>query len=68
VLGIIPDEFKQESNYEVLDGLVQMLIELRAEARAAKDFKRSDQIRDRLAALGVVLEDSRSGTGWRLTK
>ncbi|HEY4721002.1 MAG TPA: cysteine--tRNA ligase [Anaerolineae bacterium] len=68
VLGVIPDEFKQESNYEVLDGLVQMLIELRAEARAAKDFKRSDQIRDRLAALGVVLEDSRSGTGWRLTK
>ncbi len=68
VLGIIPDEFKQESNYEVLDGLVRMLIDMRAEARAAKDFKRSDQIRDRLAALGVQLEDSRGSTGWRLTK
>ncbi len=68
VLGIIPDEFKQESNYELVDGLVQMLIEMRKDARQAKDFKRSDQIRDQLAALGVVLEDGRGGTTYRLTK
>jgi len=68
VLGIIPDEFKQESNYELVDGLVRMLIEMRKDARAAKDFKRSDQIRDQLAALGVVLEDGRGGTTYRLTK
>ena len=68
VLGIIPDEFKQESNYVLVDGLVRMLIEMRKDARAAKDFKRSDQIRDQLAALGVVLEDGRGGTTFRLTK
>jgi cysteinyl-tRNA synthetase len=68
VLGIIPDEFKQESNFELVDGLVRMLIEMRKDARQAKDFKRSDQIRDQLAALGVVLEDGRSGTAYRLTK
>ncbi len=68
VLGIIPDEFKQESNFELVDGLVRMLIEMRKEARQAKDFKRSDQIRDQLAALGVVLEDGRGGTTYRLTK
>lgn len=68
VLGIIPGEFKQESNYELVDGLVRMLIEMRKDARAAKDFKRSDQIRDQLAALGVVLEDGRGGTTFRLTK
>ncbi len=68
VLGIIPDEFKQESNFELVDGLVRMLIEMRKDARAAKDFKRSDQIRDQLAALGVVLEDGRGGTTYRLTK
>ncbi len=67
VLGIIPDEFKQEANSELVDGLVRMLIDLRTEARRAKDFTRSDQIRDRLAALGVVLEDGRSGTTYRLT-
>jgi cysteinyl-tRNA synthetase len=68
VLGIIPDEFQPESNAELLDGLVQMLTEMRTEARAAKDFKRSDQIRDRLAELGVTLEDGRDGTTWRLNK
>jgi cysteinyl-tRNA synthetase len=68
VLGIIPDEFKQESNFELVDGLVRMLIEMRQEARQDKDFKRSDQIRDQLAALGVVLEDGRGGTTYRLTK
>ncbi len=68
VLGIIPNEFKQESNYELVDGLVRMLIEMRKDARAAKDFKRSDQIRDQLTALGVVLEDGRGGTAFRLTK
>ena len=68
VLGIISDEFKQESNYELVDGLVRMLIEMRTEARRAKDFKRSDQIRDQLAALGVVLEDGRDGTTYRLTQ
>jgi cysteinyl-tRNA synthetase len=68
VLGVIPDEFKQEANYELVDGLVRMLIEMRKEARQAKDFRRSDQIRDQLAALGVVLEDGRGGTTYRLTK
>jgi len=68
VLGIIPDTFTQASNSELVDGLVRLLIELRKEARAAKDFKRSDQIRDQLAALGVVLEDGRGGTTYRLTK
>ncbi len=68
VLGVIPDEFKQESNFELVDGLVRMLIEMRKDARQAKDFKRSDQIRDQLLALGVVLEDGRGGTAYRLTK
>ncbi len=68
VLGIIPDQFKQESNFELVDGLIRMLIDTRAEARKAKDFKRSDQIRDQLLALGVVLEDGRGGTTYRLTK
>ncbi len=45
-----------------------MLIDLRTEARQVKDFKRGDQIRDQLAALGVALEDGRGGTTYRLTR
>ncbi|MCP5339572.1 MAG: cysteine--tRNA ligase [Steroidobacteraceae bacterium] len=45
---------------------VEALIEARREARRNKDFRRSDQIRDQLAAAGVILEDKPGGvTQWR---
>ena len=47
-----------------LDGVMQLLIELRQTARANKDFATSDTIRDRLAAIGVTLEDRTGGTEW----
>jgi cysteinyl-tRNA synthetase len=68
VLGIVPDEAVAAAgggNAEREDGLIRMLIDLRAQARAAKDFATSDQIRDQLAALGVTLEDRPDGTIWR---
>ena len=46
--------------------LIQTLINLRNEARKAKDFKGADAIRDRLAEAGVLLEDTPDGTTWRL--
>jgi cysteinyl-tRNA synthetase len=46
------------------DGLMKLLIQLRADARAAKDFAMGDMIRDRLAAIGVTLEDRAGGTEW----
>ncbi len=65
VLGIVPTQVQQGADGELLDGLVKLLIEMRAEARRAKDFSRADEIRDRLAALGVALEDRVDGTTWR---
>jgi cysteinyl-tRNA synthetase len=50
---------------ELADGLVRLLIEMRREARAAKEWRRADEIRDRLAGLGVVLEDGQKGTVWK---
>ncbi|MFK7854992.1 MAG: cysteine--tRNA ligase [Granulosicoccus sp.] len=44
---------------------IEALIEQRNAARAAKDFAKSDQIRDELAALGVILEDAGGKTSWR---
>lgn len=46
--------------------LIELLIELRAEARKAKDYARADAIRQRLASLGIILEDGPNGTTWRL--
>jgi cysteinyl-tRNA synthetase len=45
--------------------LVQMLVALRAEARAYRDFSLADRIRDGLQRVGVVLEDEPTGTRWR---
>jgi cysteinyl-tRNA synthetase len=51
---------------QLVGGLMQMLIDLRAEARKAKNFALGDQIRKQLTELGVTLEDRPGGTGWRL--
>ncbi len=67
VLGIVPDDnvAAGAANAEREAGLIRLLIDLRAQARAEKDFARSDQIRDQLVALGVTLEDRPDGTVWR---
>jgi cysteinyl-tRNA synthetase len=67
VLGIIPDQLGVEGvDADRLDGLVRLLIEMRAEARAEKNYARADAIRNRLAELGVALEDRPDGTIYRL--
>jgi cysteinyl-tRNA synthetase len=43
---------------------IQRLVDVRTAARAAKDFKESDRIRDELIKMGVVLKDSKDGTTW----
>ena len=45
---------------------VDALIQARLQARADKDWAESDRIRDQLTAMGVVLEDGKGGTSWRL--
>jgi cysteinyl-tRNA synthetase len=47
-----------------VDGLMQLLIQLRAAARSAKDFATADTIRNRLAEIGITLEDRPGGTEW----
>ncbi len=46
------------------DGLIRILVDLRNDARKSKNFALSDQIRDRLAAVGVELKDGPQGTTW----
>ena len=48
--------------------LLDLLVQLRTQVRKEKNFKLADEIRNRLAALGVVLEDRPDGTVWRIEK
>jgi cysteinyl-tRNA synthetase len=50
---------------EFVAGLMSLVLELRAQARATKDWPTSDKIRDRLKALKVIVEDRPDGVGWR---
>jgi cysteinyl-tRNA synthetase len=51
---------------EVLRGVVEFLLELREQARKAKDFALADQIRDRLGELGITVADTKDGPTWKL--
>jgi len=56
----------EENNNEKLDQTLQVLIELRNQARRSKNFDLSDQIRDKLLAEGIELKDGREGTTYVL--
>jgi len=63
VLGLTWEHGPKQDD-AMLDGLVGEFIRLRAEAKARKDYATSDAIRDRLAALGITLMDTKEGTTW----
>ena len=56
----------EENNNSKLDQTLQVLIELRNQARKAKNFELSDQIRDKLLEQGIELKDGREGTSYVL--
>ncbi|MBP1839396.1 cysteine--tRNA ligase [Formosa algae] len=61
VLGLVYGS-QTETGEDKLTGAVDLLIKLRQEARANKDFALSDKIRDELAAVGIQLNDGKEGT------
>ncbi|MFC5044469.1 cysteine--tRNA ligase [Aquimarina hainanensis] len=66
VLGLADINETSSDTSDKLSGAVELLIQLRAEARANKDFATSDKIRDELQAIGIQLKDGREGTTFSL--
>lgn len=54
-----------EADGHIVEGLMQIIIDLRNRARKNRDFALADEIRGRLSALGIVLEDTPHGTRWK---
>jgi len=58
----------QDAREEAFGKVVDMVLDLRAKAKAAKDWATSDQIRDALAAAGFEVKDTKDGVTWKLNK
>tara|TARA_A100000171_G_C2140325_1_gene154863 strand:+ start:1837 stop:3321 length:1485 start_codon:yes stop_codon:yes gene_type:complete len=67
VLGLEDTSVSGDESAEKLDGAIGLLIELRNQARANKDFATSDKIRDELREVGVQLKDGKEGTTYSLS-
>jgi cysteinyl-tRNA synthetase len=60
VLGVLGEEEEQ-----LLEPEIEVMIEERNLARRNREFKKADQLRDDLAARGIILEDTAQGTKWK---
>lgn len=61
ILGVKPETVDTSAD---VDGLMQLILELRASAKADKNFAVADKIRDTLNGLGISIKDSKEGTTW----
>jgi cysteinyl-tRNA synthetase len=65
ILGLT-DEKKANNNSETLDGLMQLILDIRQQAKNNKDWGTSDKIRDELSHLGIIVKDGKEGATWEL--
>jgi cysteinyl-tRNA synthetase len=64
-LGLLPESFESEkAESSNMDGVMELLISLRAQLRTEKNYALADEIRTKLTDLGITLNDSREGTTW----
>ncbi len=65
IMGIIPEE---EKGNDVANGLMEVILDLRKDAKQNKNYTMSDKIRDELKALNIVIKDTKEGTEWTYEK
>ncbi|MFN0037180.1 MAG: cysteine--tRNA ligase [Saprospiraceae bacterium] len=63
ILGL-QDESAAGNDSETLEGLMSLILEMRAQARTQKDWATSDKIRDALAVAGITVKDGKEGVAW----
>jgi len=65
ILGLVPEEQSGQKD-EIISGLMDTIIDIRAEARAKKDFATSDHIRDKLLKVNIQIKDGKEGASWEI--
>ncbi|HUR32082.1 MAG TPA: hypothetical protein VMZ69_11675, partial [Saprospiraceae bacterium] len=67
IFGLKDENAEGSDNHmQQLDGLMQLVIDIRQQARQNKDWTISDKIRDTLAAIEIELKDGKEGTSWKI--
>lgn len=66
VLGLVESKQADDNGNEAYSKAVELLLEMRREAKSRKDWATSDLIRDRLGEIGFELKDTKEGTEWKL--
>ena len=66
VFGVLGLKAESGKGQEIVSGLMDMVLEERAKAKAAKDWAASDAIRDHLKALGITVKDTKDGAEWSI--
>lgn len=62
VLGILPEIMEESASGSLEKELIDLLVHLRLKAKAEKNYQMADEIRDKMAELGLILQDSKDGT------
>jgi cysteinyl-tRNA synthetase len=68
ILGLRNEKAAEAGGKDMVSPLVDMLLTMRMEAKANKDWATSDKVRNELAALGFEVKDTKDGATWRLNK
>jgi cysteinyl-tRNA synthetase len=66
VLGIVPAGNKESKTGELADKLIELLIKLRIDAKAQKNYSLADTIRKELENIGIILQDTKTGTTYKI--
>jgi cysteinyl-tRNA synthetase len=64
LLGLVPEQESNTGDDELLDKVVRLLLQQRQDAKARKDYAASDNIRNQLTSLGIVVKDTKEGATW----
>jgi cysteinyl-tRNA synthetase len=55
---------EENTEHDTLDGIMELVLDIRKRARANRDFETSDKIRDVLQSAGIIVKDSKEGSTW----
>lgn len=67
ILGLVPEQKEKTGNRtELVENLIDMMLEIRLDAKKQKDFSTADKIRNQLTEMGIIIKDKKDGFEWEL--